>query len=173
MPLWKDGARIDGDPWRLAADGEVLPADGPAIVPLARWRAEREALIGRNQPLGLFLPNDSDWEDIVPDLARFPVIAVAFPKLFDGRGFSVARLLRQRDGYVGEIRATGIFTIDQMPLMKRVGIDAFEVNDPNTLAQLERGVWPEVPQYLQPIDDGAEVPAGTRPWARRHRPGRA
>jgi phosphoadenosine phosphosulfate reductase len=169
MPLWKDG-RFAEDAWMLVADGDDIPADAPAIVPLARWRAERDALSARNAPLGLLIPPGDDWQDIVPDLGRFQVIAVSIPKYGDGRAFSIARLLRERDGYAGEIRAVGIYIVDQMPLMRRVGIDAFQIEDEVTRRALERGVWPEVPEYLQPIDGGREVPAGTRPWARRPRP---
>ena len=121
----------------------------------------------RTNSLGVLLPPDAEWDDIVPDLPRFPVVAVAIPKLFDGRAFSIARLLRERDGYKGEIRAVGIFTVDQMPAMRRVGIDAFQVEDELTGRQLERGVWPEVKEYYQPTEAGPQVPAGTRPWTRR------
>ena len=79
-----------------------------------------------------------------------------------------ARLLRERDGYEGEIRAVGTYIIDQVPMMTRVGIDAFATVDPILIAAFEKGEWPEVPLYLQPaLDRGREVPAGTRPWARR------
>lgn len=165
MPLWKDG-HFSEDRWHLVADDQPLGA-GQAILSLARWRSERDGLLARNAPIGLLLPPDAEWRDIAADLPRFPVIAVAIPKFGDGRAFSIARLLRQRDGYAGEIRAIGVYTIDQMPLMRRVGIDAFLVEDELTLRQLERGVWPEVRDYLQPVDDRREVPAGTRPWIRR------
>ncbi len=68
----------------------------------------------------------------------------------------------------GEIRAVGAYIIDQVPMMMRVGIDAFLTDDPILVAAFEKGEWPEVPHYLQPaFDRGSEVPAGTRPWARR------
>ena len=52
--------------------------------------------------------------------------------------------------------------------MRRVGIDAFQVSDPVLIRQLETGEWPEVTDYLQPaLASDAEVPAGTRPWARK------
>lgn len=166
MPLWKDGSFVE-DAWTLVADGDEIPADAPALVTLNRWRTEREALSARNAPLGIVIPPGDDWEDVVPDLGRFPVVAVSIPKYGDGRAFSIARLLRERDGYAGEIRAVGIYIVDQMPLMRRVGIDAFVINDEVTRRVLERGVWPEVREYYQPIDAAREVPEGTRPWARR------
>ena len=168
--IWKDGAFAE-DEWVVVPDSEPVPADRPALVALQRWRDERDALDGRNAPVGLVLKPDSLWDDVVSDLPRFPVIAVSFPKYADGRGFSIARLLRDRDGYEGEIRAVGEYFVDQMPYLRRVGFDAFAISDPHVRKALADGVWPEVPYYLQPIEDGLEVPAGTRPWARRPKNG--
>jgi phosphoadenosine phosphosulfate reductase len=169
MPLWKDGRFID-DSWTVVADDAAVPGDVNAIVSLKRWRDERAVLAERNAPLGLLIAPGSIWTDIVADLPRFPVVAVTIPKYADGRAFSIARLLRERDGYKGEIRAIGDYIIDQMPYMKRVGIDAFLVTNPVVEDGLKRGIWPEVTDYLQPAVGGSEVPAGTRPWARKRGP---
>jgi len=169
MPLWKDGRFIDDD-WTVVADDAAVPGEGNAIVSLKRWRDERAALAERNAPLGLLIAPGSVWTDIVADLPRFPVVAVTIPKYADGRAFSIARLLRERDGYKGEIRAMGDYIIDQMPYMKRVGIDAFLVTNPIVEAGLKRGLWPEVTDYLQPAVGNTEVPAGTRPWTRKRGP---
>lgn len=167
MPLWKNGRFIDDD-WTIVPDDAPLPEDEKAIVGLKRWREDRARLAGRAAPLGLLIAPGSAWADIAADLPRFPVIAVTIPKFADGRAFSIARLLRERDGYQGEIRAVGTYIIDQVPLMTRVGIDAFLTEDPVLIVALSRGEWPEVPYYLQPaLARGAEVPAGTRPWARQ------
>ncbi len=164
--IWKDGAFAE-DNWIVVADDEAVPTDKPAIVGLERWRSERDQLSTRNAAIGLLLQPDANWDDITEELSRFPVIAIAFPQYADGRGFSIARLLRDRDGYQGEVRAVGGYFVDQMPYLRRVGFDAFAISDPQVKASLDKGVWPEVPYYLQPVEDGVEVPAGTRPWARR------
>lgn len=164
--LWKNRTFVE-DSWQIVADDASLPADAPAVISLKRWRAEHEALAVRNAPLGLVIEPGADWRDVVADLPRFSVIVVSIPKYADGRAFSVARLLRERDGYAGEIRATGTYIIDQVPLMMRVGIDAFETSDPALIKAFETGEWPEVPHYLQPAIGAAEIPAGTRPWARK------
>jgi len=167
MPLWKSGAFVE-DTWHVVPDDVAVPADTPAVVSLKRWREEKDTLAGRNAPLGLVIEPGSIWTDVVADLPRFPLIVVTIPKYADGRAFSIARLLRERDGYAGEIRATGHYIIDQVPFMMRVGIDAFETSDPVLVAAFEKGEWPEVPQYLQPAWPGdGEVPAGTRPWIRK------
>lgn len=168
MPLWKNGEFVE-DSWQIVADDAPLPDDAPVFVTLARWRAERETLSGRNAPLGLLLPPGSTWEDVADDLSRFPVIALEMPKFADGRAFSIARLLRERDGYDGEIRAVGSYIIDQVPLMRRVGIDAFHTEDPTLIKALEAGEWPEVPHYYQPAIGDVQAPGETRPWARVRR----
>ncbi len=170
MPLWKNGEFVE-DAWTIVGDEDPLPEAAPAIVSLKRWREERDSLAGRNAPVGLLLAPGSDWSDIRDDLPRLPVIAVSIPKYADGRAFSIARLLRDRDGYKGEIRAVGAYIIDQVPLMERVGIDAFQTEDPILVRAFEKGEWPEVTDYLQPAIGETEVPAGTRPWARRRGPG--
>ena len=166
MPLWKDGRFIE-DEWQFVADDAPVPDGAPALRGLKRWRDERDALAASamRRSACVFAPG-SVWTDIVADLPRFPVITVTIPKYADGRAFSMARLLRERDGYAGEIRAVGIYIIDQVPLMRRVGIDAFQTDNPILIKAFEDGEWPEVTDYLQPAV-GSEVPAGTRPWARK------
>ena len=53
------------------------------------------------------------------------MIAVNFPKFTDGRGYSTARLLRERYDYDGELRAIGDVVRDQFFYLKRGGFDAF------------------------------------------------
>ena len=62
-------------------------------------------------------------------LAGAKVIAVNFPKFADGRGYSIARLLRERHGYRGELRAVGVVAIDLLYYMEQSGFDAFELRD--------------------------------------------
>ncbi|MHA1158015.1 MAG: DUF934 domain-containing protein [Alphaproteobacteria bacterium] len=167
MALWKNGEFIANE-WRFVPDQRPLPPGVKALVTLQRWLGERDDLVARQTPVGLTLAPDADWSRVCDDLDRFAVIAVSFPKFADGRSFSVARLLRERDGYAGEIRAVGDYFIDQVPLMRRAGIDAFETDDPALKRALDSGLWPDVVQYLQPmLDRPGEVPAGSRPWARR------
>ncbi len=127
MPLLKQGA-VAADPWQRAAKDDALPADGPVIVPFARWRAERESLIGRNAPVGVRLGNTDPVAELVPDLDRLQVIILEFPKFTDGRAYSQARLLREGYGYRHELRAAGNVLRDQLLFMQRCGFDAFELN---------------------------------------------
>ena len=166
MALWKDGGFV-ADDWQIVDDEAQVSSDDPTFVSLARWEAERETLSTRNAPIGLVLQPDSDLSGVEGDLSRFSAIAVVMPKFADGRAFSIARLLRDRYGFTGEIRAIGDYFLDQVPFMRRVGIDAFQTEDPILIKALEEGQWPEVTDYLQPAIGDKPVPGETRPWVRR------
>jgi uncharacterized protein (DUF934 family) len=126
MPLIKHDGLTD-DPWVSLDDDAGLPGNAPIIVSLERWRAERDALIRRGGKLGIRLAADQSPDEIAGDLDRFEVVALHFPKFTDGRAYSTARLLRERYGFKGEVRATGQVLRDQLLFMWRCGFDAFEV----------------------------------------------
>jgi len=125
MPLLKN-QRIIADTWRHIDDTTSLPTGGGVVVSLARWQSEREILRGRNAPLGIRLRSDEGAGAIADDLAYFDLVALEFPQFKDGRAYSTARLLRQRYGYTGELRAIGEVLYDQLQFMRRCGFDAFE-----------------------------------------------
>jgi uncharacterized protein (DUF934 family) len=122
MKVIKDRKVIE-DAWRLVKDDEAAGAH--AIVSLARWNAERDALLAAG-PVGIVL-RSSEAPDEIQDLEKAPLIALDFPAFTDGRGYTSARMLRTRFGYKGEIRAIGDVMRDEMFYMSRVGIDSFAV----------------------------------------------
>ena len=125
MPLVKNG-KVAADTFLHVADDAEIPLDGAALIPAARFLADPDALIGRNGPTGVIWPNNRDVDDLVPWLDRLAVVALVFPTFRDGRAYSQARLLRERHGYKGEMRATGQVLRDQFVFMLRAGFDAFE-----------------------------------------------
>ena len=103
--------RVEDDRWAtLGLDPEEnlkrLP-EGAIIVPLAFWKSQRQSLLERRQPLGVWLEPGDEPGEIAADLGHFSIVAVNFPKWGDGRGYSTATLLRRRYGYRGELRAFG------------------------------------------------------------------
>ena len=128
----KNGQIVD-DAWQVLklAEGEtpesVALADGNSIVPLAVWQARKDEILAHQRPIGIWLDSHEGPEAIATDLGRFTVIAVNFPKFADGRGYSTARLLRERYSYRGELRAIGDVLQDQLYFMKRCGFDAYAV----------------------------------------------
>jgi uncharacterized protein (DUF934 family) len=132
MPLIKNGSFAENE-WVAVGDEGALPTDVPVLVSLSRWQAERETLIGRNAPVGVTLASSEAPEAIVEDLDRIQIVDLQFPTFKDGRGYSYARLLRERYGFDGEIRASGEVLHDQWFAMSRCGIDVFEVPEGTTL----------------------------------------
>jgi uncharacterized protein (DUF934 family) len=163
-PIWR-GAAFHTDGWTKPADGDPLP-DTPVVLSKQRWLAERDRLAGRNAPLGLRIEPGEGIDDIAADIGRFALIALSFPKFADGRAFSTATLLRGKHGFTGELRAVGAVLSDQIPYMRRVGFDTFEVTHTPTRRALAEGRIAEVTLYYQPAV-APEAPAGTRPWLRR------
>ena len=131
MPrLIKDRAVVE-DAWTLLRQAVSLadvPDGVPAIVPLALWLERRAALHARGE-VGVWLAPADDPRVLLPDLAALPVIAVDFPKFGDGRGYSTARLLRDRYGYRGELRAIGDVLRDQLFALSQCGFDAFALRE--------------------------------------------
>ena len=128
-------AKLANDSWQRlepAADGglQVIPARGDLLVPLKLWQSSAGALLGRpSGRIGVWLAPDEDPALIADSLDALALVAVFFPQFTDGRGYSTARLLRERYGWRGELRAIGDVQRDQLFYLSRVGFDAFELND--------------------------------------------
>ncbi len=142
MPrLIKDNAIVE-DRWTLLREA-ASPADVPdgaaAIVPLALWRAERDALRGRGG-IGVWLKPDDDPELLAADVGALPLIAVDFPQFTDGRGYSTARLLREKHGFAGELRAIGDVLRDQLYYLRQCGFNAFAVRSDRNLEEALKGL---------------------------------
>jgi phosphoadenosine phosphosulfate reductase len=167
-PIWKDGG-FGPDEWtRASPEAELSTAGSPLLVPLATFLAEPDRYLGRNEKLGVEVQAGEPVQMLEPYLWRLSLIALAFPKFHDGRSYSSARLLRERYHFRGELRAVGDVLQDQIPLMRRCGIDSFEVKHEPTRAALAEGRLPEMHRFYQPIPTAPrEAPAGTRPWLRR------
>jgi len=116
------------DEWLYVAEA-ASDADAPLIVTFDQWRMEPDTWIARGSRLGLLLAPDHKVEDLAQDLQHFSLIAAQFPGPSDGRGYSQARLLRERWNFKGELRATGFVRIDQVFFMARCGFNSFELPD--------------------------------------------
>jgi phosphoadenosine phosphosulfate reductase len=165
MAIWRRGGFAE-DKWTRLADDAPIPPDGAIVISLKRWLAEREALAARTAPVGVAVEAGADAQAHLADLAGRPLIALAFAKFADGRAFSYARMLRDRYGFKGELRAIGDVLIDEIPLMLRCGFDSFEAANAPTLKALEAGRLPGPPIHYQPGSGGDETHAGSRPWLR-------
>ena len=124
MQIIRNRAIVEDD-FVHVADGAELP-DGKVIVTLARYVAAREELLARYPSLGVRVASDKLPSDI-PDVTKLAVVAIEFPRFTDGRGYSIARQLRDRYKFTGELRAVGWVLRDQLFYMERCGFTAFEM----------------------------------------------
>ena len=126
---------IVADTWTHVAEGAALPAAGNLIVPLSFWIKEQAALAKRVGKTGVWLKGQDDPSqiDVVRELVKLPLIAVEFAQFVDGRGFSIGRLLRERYGFKGELRAFGDVFRDTIPYLARCGFNAFELKEGKSL----------------------------------------
>ncbi len=121
--------KVATDTWTLVEEGAAVPATGDVIVPLATWKTESAALKERAGRTGVWLKPADDPAALADALTRLNLVAVQFPAFTDGRGYSTARLLRERLGYTGELRAIGDIQRDQLFYLSRVGFNAFALKD--------------------------------------------
>ncbi len=153
---------VVADDWQVLrpAPGEpaIVPA-GRVIVPLAIWLDRQSALAARGD-VGVWLAGTDDPAKLESSLSALPLVAVDFPKFTDGRGYSIAYLLRSRFGYRGELRAIGDVLPDQLFYMKRVGFDAFAVREDKDIRQALRSLRPFTDAYQGSWDNA--VPAFRR-----------
>jgi uncharacterized protein (DUF934 family) len=165
MPLVKDG-KITGDLFAHVLDGAELPGDGAILISAARFLEDTEAILRRAGKVGVIWPNNRDLDDLVPYLERVAAVALVFPSFRDGRAYSQARLLRERHGYEGELRATGQVLRDQFVFMLRAGFDTFEVKKDSD-AEAFAATANRYSVFYQPTGDG-RVTALNRRMQLRH-----
>lgn len=113
--LENDWAIIDSEEALQSATGKVLVST--ELLEKAKENSDLTA--------GLILNGDADLDALKDQIADASVVAINFPAFADGRGYSLARLLKERFNYEGEIRAIGDVLIDQLHFMKRCGFDTY------------------------------------------------
>ncbi|HQQ62354.1 MAG TPA: DUF934 domain-containing protein [Pseudomonadales bacterium] len=129
LRIIKDG-KVTSDTWRIVARSETTLPDGSMLVlPLTLWEKYQSDLAGRTD-IGIWFDSDEQpTDEIATALRSLPLVAIQFPVFTDGRGFSIARLLRERFGYQGELRAFGYVLRDQLCFLKRCGFNSFSLQE--------------------------------------------
>lgn len=153
--------RISESQWRHVPEGALVdehctnPGDA-VIVALADWRQKKAELLRRGTPPGVRLVAGDVIDDIADDLNSIALVALEFASVTEGRGYTQARVLRERYGYQGEIRAIGDVSRDRLAFMERCGFDAYELRQDCDLQDALKA-FSEISLVYQPAAD--EQPA--------------
>lgn len=139
------------DPFTHVTDDEDMP-QGDVIISLTRFQNEGERLLSESRMVGVRLEPAEEVEVLAYDLPRITLVAVSFPKFNDGRGYTAARLLRDRYAFKGEVRAVGDILREQAGFMVRVGMNAFEPADGSTPEQWAHAVHRQRHVYQRAAD---------------------
>lgn len=135
----------------------------------AGWQAQRATIVPEwKQPEewqpgdALLLPVDAEPD---PAYSQASAIGIDFPAFTDGRGLSLAVLLRTRVQYNGELRALGAIHEDVLHYMVRCGFDALELpaeRDADTALGL---LSPYSGHYQNSVSQAAENTPSAQRWA--------
>jgi uncharacterized protein (DUF934 family) len=147
------GAVLIEDRYSKVDEDAKTPASGGILVSLERFEAEREFLLARADSVGVWLRSDQSPCVLADVVGKIALIALDFPVFSDGRAYSSARLLRERYGYRGELRAIGDVLAEQLGFMLRSGFDTFEMASPNAVEEFAT-IPNEVRVVYQPTGDG-------------------
>jgi uncharacterized protein (DUF934 family) len=136
MPRLLDnkGNVIVEDPWEILPAGSqgiapgVHPTGYHSIVPLAYWQEVHDNT-EEPQIFGVWFASNEEPEAIAAHIKNLKCIAIYFPNFMDGRGFSLARIIRERYGFQGELRAFGNIIVDQLFFLSRCGFDTYLLDD--------------------------------------------
>ncbi len=133
MPKLINRQQLLTDQWIRIDDAAALPTAVPAHLPvlvsLACWQRDRLALATRQGRLGVELATHHEASAIAEHIGSFGLVTIHFPKFTDGRGYSLARTLRERLRFRGELRAAGDVLRDQLFNLSRIGFDTFALRD--------------------------------------------
>lgn len=136
MPKLLDHGVLTDDRWQLIenqAQLSDLAPDQGVLVPLSIWDDRNDMLAEHTGPVGLWLDVDTDTDELTPSLRDATLVGIRFPAFNDGRGLSLAVLLRTRLGFSGELRAVGDVHEDVIHYMDRCGFDSFSLADERNL----------------------------------------
>jgi uncharacterized protein (DUF934 family) len=123
------GREIVVDTWQEAVSPAGLSAAAEVLVPLEHFLNAQDQWLAHPGALGVILEPKDNPEVVASVLSRLSVIAIRFPVFTDGRGYSTARLLRDKYHFTGEIRAVGDVFKDVLFYLSRVGFDAYQLRD--------------------------------------------
>lgn len=152
MPQILKDTQVVSDNWLLLDDSAESIPTGDILMSYEQWQTFSGQLSNHDGKLAVWLEGHAEIEQIIEPLLDLPLIAINFPKFADGRGFSSARLIRERYNYSGELRAIGGFIRDQLYLLNRCGFNAFQFSDENELSDAAESLKDFSENYQVSVD---------------------
>ncbi|WP_420549974.1 DUF934 domain-containing protein [Curvivirga sp.] len=161
MPLIKNGTEIENE-WNSLAEGQSFEGQPNTLLSLQEFHDNYEAIKDSNSIVGVALTVDDEVDSLEGKLDQVALVTVHFPSFADGRGFSQARLVRERFAFTGEIRAVGHIIRDQYLYLVRSGVDSVDA-DRATEAEWKAAIE-EFDTFYQPA-----LNKGTAAYRLRHK----
>lgn len=107
------------DPWLYQQQDAPLVLAERCVIRLEQWD---EYLSQFGAPAqGVRISGEQDPAGVLALLAQLEVIVIDFAKSREGRGFTLARLLRDRHAFAGDLRAAGPLLPDQFSMLLQCG----------------------------------------------------
>lgn len=126
----------------LLSNEAILPEDDRQFLSMEQWQD------AKSQPLQLEVDAEPD-----ASINNAPAIAINFPAFNDGRGLSLAVLLRTRLGFTGELRAIGDVHQDILHYMRRCGFDSYLLPDGRDPEQALKLLTPYSAHYQASVEE--------------------
>ncbi len=140
------------DNWTLLGEGETPTAGKQVVVPFARFKTEADALFATGADIGLEIGGADQVEDIAAWTGKLKLVVLKFGVFKDGRLFTSARLLRERFGFKGDLRAAGDFMPDQVVFLLRSGVTTLEIDEKFSIETLARVMKAYSVRYQRALD---------------------
>lgn len=127
--LFKQNELYDDVSMIWQAGGDIPEGIQELLIPLAVWQEQPDQVLALTLRKLLLLAPDSEINQESISLKPFSGIAIEFPGFLDGRGYSLARIVREQWHYKEEIRAVGDVLVDQLFYMQRCGFNSFALKE--------------------------------------------
>ena len=149
FPAQDDWQAVDVLP--VAPDASAVGTN-KIIAPLAQWLEVDDLSVWKPHTYGVALENTSEPDEHTALLQQAALITIPFPLFSDGRGYSLARVIREQLGYQGELRAVGDVLYDQLFYLYRCGFNAFELEKPLTETEVSSVLQTFTVKYQPALD---------------------
>lgn len=152
MPKIILNGEIVEDQWQLVGLEDELPASGKVLLPYPLWLSG-EFNATAFEAVGVWVPNDTVFDEQANKLQALDVVAVDFPVFTDGRGYTLGRQLRDRFGFTNELRAVGDVLQDQLYAMGRCGFNSFALRADKNIEEALSSLKPFSHAYQAALDN--------------------